>query len=154
MNLITKDTYYTKGYKYRTSESIAVMLPLLPEKELSSDAKMITLMREGLLFISAGYSSDGPSGSTIDTKSFMLGAFVHDALYEMLRQGKFDSVEIKSHDGEMLSREDIRKISDIALRNICLIKNMISFRAKHIVYPAVRKGGLASASIKRKIHKA
>ncbi len=57
------------------------MLPLFPEKELCSDAKMITLLREGLLFISAGYSSDGPSAPTIDTKSFMLGAFVHDALY-------------------------------------------------------------------------
>jgi len=71
--------------KYRASESIAVILPLFPEKELCSDAKMINLLRERLLFISAGYSSDGPSGPTIDTKSFMLGAFVHDALYEMLR---------------------------------------------------------------------
>jgi hypothetical protein len=60
------------------------MLPLSPEKELCSDAIMITLLREGLLFISVGYSSDGPSGPTIDAKSFMLGAFVHDALYEAM----------------------------------------------------------------------
>jgi hypothetical protein len=56
------------------------MMPLFPEKELCSDAKMIILLREGLLFISVGYSSDGPSGPTINTKSFILGAFVHDAL--------------------------------------------------------------------------
>ena len=153
MNLITQDTYYTTDYKYRTSESIAVLLPLLPEKELCSDAKMISMLREGLLFISAGYSSDGPSGPTIDTKSFMLGAFVHDALYEMLRQGKFDSVEVKDHKGNILSHEDIRKISDMALRDICLIKKMWPFRAKYIVYPAVRKGGLSSATVKREIHK-
>jgi len=48
------------------------MLPLFSEKELCSDAKMITLLREGLLFISAGYSSDGSSGPTIDTKSFII----------------------------------------------------------------------------------
>ena len=153
MDLLSKHTYYTKGYKYRTSESIAVMLPIFPEKELCSDAKMITITREGLLFISAGYSSDGPSGPSIDTDNFMLGSFVHDALYEMLRQGKFDSVAVTNDYDGVLTHESIRKIADDVLYYICKVKGMSKLR-RWYVYRGVREGGLAAASIKRKIHKA
>lgn len=153
MNLLTKHTYYTKGYKYRTAESIAVMFPIYPEKELCSDAKLITFTREGLLFISAGYSSDGPSGPSVDTDNFMLGAFVHDAIYELLRQGKFDNVEVRDGNGAVLSHEQIRKISDKGLREIVRIKGMSKFRSWY-VYKGVRKGGIESALKRRKIHKA
>jgi hypothetical protein len=33
---------------------------------------------------------------------------------EMLRQGKFGSVEVKDHKGNILSHKDVRKISDMA----------------------------------------
>ena len=39
------------------------------------------------LIIRAGYASDGPSGPTYDFKTSMPGAFVHDALYELIRKG-------------------------------------------------------------------
>jgi len=41
---------------------------------------------DGGLLIKAGYSWDGPSGSAIDTKNFMQGSLVHDALYQLLRE--------------------------------------------------------------------
>ena len=50
----SQHTYYTEGYKYRTSESIFKLLEIYPEKEIRSDGKMIILTREGLLFICFG----------------------------------------------------------------------------------------------------
>lgn len=149
----SQHTYYTEGYKYRTSESIFKLLEIYPEKEIRSDGKMIILTREGLLFICSGYSSDGPSGPTIDTKSFMLAAFIHDALYELLRQGWFETIRCVDKDGKLLTHEDIRMVADRVLKAVCLEKKMLQIRANW-VYAGVRKGGVESATVKRKIFRA
>lgn len=47
----------------------------------------VWLAANGLLTMQAGYQWDGASGPAIDTKSFMRGSLVHDALYQLIRDG-------------------------------------------------------------------
>ena len=75
------------------------------------------------LSIKEGYAWDGPSGPTIDTKDFMRGALIHDALYQLLREGQ-------------LPKED-RKVADKVLKRTCLEDGMFPLRA-NVVYLAVR----------------
>jgi len=49
----------------------------------------------GTLAISAGYSWDGPSGPTIDTKTFMRGSLIHDAIYQLIREGALTLMDRK-----------------------------------------------------------
>ncbi len=49
--------------------------------------EFIRLDEDGTLHIRKGYTSDGASGCTIDTKSSMRGAYGHDALYQLSRAG-------------------------------------------------------------------
>ena len=92
---------------------------------------------EGLLIISAGYAWDGPSGITIDTKSFMRGSLFHDAVYQLLREGK-------------LIIPDGRKLADKLLRAICIEDGMWKIRAWW-VYRAVRMFGKPSSIHGRKL---
>jgi hypothetical protein len=40
---------------------------------------------------SKGYAWNGPSGPTLDTRNFMRGSLVHDALYQLMREGRMDN---------------------------------------------------------------
>lgn len=77
----------------------------------------------GTLLINARYAWDGPSGPTIDTKDFMRGSLVHDALYQLIREGLIES--------------KYRKYADELLKDICLQDGMPSWRAWY-VYTCVR----------------
>jgi hypothetical protein len=77
----------------------------------------------GILTIKKGYSWDGPSGPSIDTKNFMQGSLVHDALYQLMREG--------------ILHQHARVRADDILREICLNDGMSRFRAWY-VYLAVR----------------
>jgi len=81
---------------------------------------------DGTLIIDQGYAWDGPSGPTIDTKTFMRGSLIHDALYQLIREG-------------VLSMSDRKRVDQI-LREICLEDGMAKFRAWY-VYQGVRKFG-------------
>jgi len=85
---------------------------------------------DGLLLIHKGYAWDGASGPTIDTKNTMLGSLVHDALYQLMREGYLDI--------------EHRKRADELLRDIMISKGMAKFRAR-IWYRAVRKAARKSA---------
>lgn len=76
----------------------------------------ITLSAPGKLKVFAGYSWDGPSGPTFDTKNFMRGSLVHDALYQLIRRG--------------ICSKDKRKIFDEVLYVICRNDGMSSIRAR------------------------
>ena len=84
LNKETKHVKYTKGYKYQLVEDYSIQTSIKPYKDM--ELKFISLSKDGLLTIKAGYASDGPSGPTIDTKNSIRGAFVHDALYQLIRQ--------------------------------------------------------------------
>ena len=84
----------------------------------------------GALAIRKGYCWDGASGPTIDTKNVMKASLVHDALYQLLREGTL----IKS----------ARKKADNIFREICLEQGMSRFRAWYL-YTGLRMFGARAA---------
>ena len=121
---------YRSGYKYQLVEPYACRVAVLPEQDV--DTEFIRLERDGHLLVKRGYAWDGPSGPTLDTRNFMRGSLVHDALYQLMRQ-------------EHLSFVRWREVADRELRRMCLEDGMSRLRAWW-VYRAVRIGGGPSAS--------
>ncbi len=111
-------------YKYQLLEPCVVETGVYPAKGVVT--RFLTLVRNGNLTIYSGYAWDGPSGPTIDTKSFMRGSLVHDALYQLIRDGHLDY--------------DFKDVADDLLRQICLEDGMYKWRAWY-VHKAVRVFG-------------
>ena len=109
-----------KGYKYELMETVSVELLWLGNNCINTPYNDVL---GGKLVIKSRYAWDGASGPAIDTRNFMLGSLVHDALYQLIREGHLD----QSH----------RKPADEALRNICRQQGMSKIRAWW-VYSAVR----------------
>jgi hypothetical protein len=76
---------YKSGYKFKLIGPTYVCTAISPAKGLAVN-KWIYLTEEGKMTISDGYAWDGASGA-IDTKSIMRASLVHDALYQMIREG-------------------------------------------------------------------
>lgn len=127
---------YKKGFKYQLAEEYECTLSFKP-----SDIRLIEYIKFdtiGKLVIYKGYAWDGPSGPTIDTKTFMRGSLVHDALYQLIREGMLDP--------------SYRILADKELKRICIEDGMCKLRASY-VYWSVRKFAkyAASKENKRKI---
>lgn len=123
---------YKCGYKYQLVDPLEYMLPAyFPARSFEIDLDYLYLGRNGLLILESGYCSDGPSGPTIDTKNFMRGAFIHDALYQFMRLGHLD-------------REAYRPLADRVLYDVIREDGMWWPRAKAVYY-AVRWGGSKAA---------
>ncbi len=107
-----------KGYKYDVQDTVAVDTEIEGiETHIYGYRKpMITLWPSGRLFIFPPYAWDGPSFLAIDTKNAMRGSLVHDALYQLFREGKLD--------------RKYRKRADELLRDICIEDGMSKVRAK------------------------
>ncbi len=118
---------YRKGYKYQLVDTIAFPVTNLPTIGIETE---YILLGYGMLQIKQGYAWDGPSGPTIDTKTYMRAALAHDALYQLIRMGKLPA--------------SYRIIADKLLRQMCRDDGMSSFRASY-TYWAVRTFGGASA---------
>ena len=78
----------------------------------------------------AGYAWDGPSGPTFDTPNFMRGSLIHDALYQLMRNG--------------LLREDFREDADKEIKKACLEDGMTRFRAAYVYWSLRRFAGFAA----------
>lgn len=77
--------YYTSGYKYQLRTDCRFRLP--PEfAPYSAELPLLRLV-DCILTCKAGYATDGPSGWTVDTKNSMRGALMHDAGYQLIREG-------------------------------------------------------------------
>jgi hypothetical protein len=113
---------YREGYKYQLHDNYTIAIPLRPTVDIQTG--YIDLTADGVLTIKKGYAWDGPSGPTFDTLTFMRGALVHDALYQLMRERHLDH---KKH----------RKIADRIMRRICREDGMFVFRSWY-VYLAVR----------------
>jgi len=124
---------YRKGYKYQLAENYTIRLTIF-DHDIQSD--FINLDKQGILQIKKGYAWDGPSGPTIDTKTFMRGSLVHDVLYQLIREGKLDSL--------------YRKYADYMIREICLEDGMCRLRAWYVYVGLRRYANFAAKSKNRK----
>jgi len=79
------------------------------------ETEFIKLSKYGILTLRDKYSCDGASGPTYDSKSSMRGAFVHDALYQLMRLG--------------LLPQSIKERADLIFYELCLQDGMIKQRA-------------------------
>ena len=127
---------YKSGYKYRLENGYkidtGIKRRIIVRKNDKSSVqrgvlrtKFLSLHPDGILHILKGYCWDGPSGPTIDTRSFMRGSLVHDALYQLMRE-------------DLLER-DYRKAADQLLYDVCIEDGMSRFRAWY-VHKGVRRG--------------
>ena len=119
-----------KHYKYQLVRDYSVQIPIKPRKP--TNTRFIKLTKSGKLTVKNHYAWDGPSGPTVDTRTFMRGSLVHDALYQLMRERHLDH------------RKD-RKAADELLRDMCIQDGMSRLRARY-VYDGVRLGGRRSAT--------
>lgn len=124
---------YRSGYKYQLAETYSIVLTIQPEQRIVTD--FIRFDLDGTLTISKGYAWDGPSGPAIDTPDFMRGSLIHDAIYELIRDGHL---------------HDCRAEADDILRMICLQDGMPRARAEW-VHNAVRVFGGSAVRGKKPI---
>lgn len=113
-----------KGYKYQLLETYTVRTGLRPP--CPCRLTFAELDTDGTLTIHDGYAWDGPSGPAVDTKDFMRGSLVHDALYQLIRQGMLPT--------------DARGHADRLLRRLCQEDGMTAARAWW-VYTSLRAFG-------------
>lgn len=125
--------YYKKGYKYQLAEDYQVMdTGIIQGEEKGAYLDFIQLSSGGNLRIKKGYAFDGPSGPAIDTRNFMRGSLVHDALYQLMRERKLDP-------------QTCRDLADKLLRKMCIEDGMWKIRAWW-VYKTVKLFARSAAS--------
>jgi len=126
--LMSPHIEYQGGFKYQLHSDYRVKLSFAPPKKITTD--YISFDPDGVLEIRKGFASDGPSGPTFDTANFMRGAFIHDALYKLIRLGELPM--------------NYRALADKELHSLCLKDGMSRIRAWWI-YNALKRGGKTSA---------
>lgn len=97
---------YISGFKYKLVEDYSCQTNIFPMINIHTD--YIDLTISGKLTIRSGFLWDGPSGPAIDTKNFMRGSLIHDALYQLMREGLLDIKWRIPSDKELvkITRED------------------------------------------------
>lgn len=96
----------TRKYKYqllRKSYSCQTSI-----RKISIKTNFLQLTSKGKLTIKRGYAWDGPSGPTIDTKTFMRASLVHDALYQLMRLKRLDYTQHRQKADDLLKRQCIQ----------------------------------------------
>ncbi len=121
-----------KHWKYQLLSTYTIRLPESLHPPVL-EARFMSFAN-AYLVIYKGYCWDGPSGPTIDTKSFMRGSLTHDVLYQLIREGKLPPAA--------------RKPADELLREICIEDGMSRFRAWYC-YRSLRMFGAAAARPKK-----
>jgi hypothetical protein len=116
---------YKDGYKYQLKGDYVADTGITPDAPI--DTEYLAMSIEGMLTVRNGYAWDGPSGPTIDTLNFMRGSLVHDALYQLIREGH-------------LASDTYREAADRLLQTMCKEDGMTALRAWG-VYQGVRLGG-------------
>lgn len=113
-----------KHWKYKTVGDTFHHKAIKPEAP--SYGEFLSIAGDGTLLISGGYCYDGASFIVLDTDNVMYPALIHDALYQLIREG-------------VLKQSD-RKRADEILRELCLERGMSTIRAWSIYY-GLRAGG-------------
>lgn len=129
-----KPIRYRSGYKYQLVEEYSVEVSIRPAQPVDTD--YIALSPEGLLTVKKSYAWDGPSGPTFDTKDFMRGSLVHDALYQLLRDGYLSAA--------------FREQADLELHRLCREDGMSAFRAWYVLLSVRKFADFAASPESRK----
>lgn len=107
-------------WKYQLTSSYNIQTNIVMNEDIQED--YIYLHKSGMMTIKEGYAWDGATGG-IDTKNFMRGSLIHDALTQMIRLKRLPPSQ--------------RLNADILLKQICLEDGMCKLRAWW-VYKSVR----------------
>ena len=133
--------YYHDGLKYQLTQDLVTKTRITG---FSVRYQYTSLDTDGTLTIRAGFCWDGASGGAFDTKSIIRGSCVHDALYQLIRQGLLpDSAWIRS-------------AVDKTMRTICIEDGMWKIRAHWIIFKALERFGKKATTWKarRKVKEA
>ena len=147
MTVRIKYIKYHHSYKYELFQRAAPIQTDLTQFDISLP---YIRLKNGKLIIQAGYKWNGPSGPAIDTKNFMRGSLIHDAIYQLLRMQKLPSVyqiRVLNEQGELvdtIKQHNTRKYADELLRDLCREDGMSWLRSRW-VYRAVRMFAARSA---------
>ena len=79
---------YSKGYKYQLKETVRLQTNIAPLDPCVVQG-FIYLDPDGTLIIYHGYAWDGCSAAP-DLKGAMFASLVHDALYQLIKEGLLD----------------------------------------------------------------
>lgn len=136
-----------RKYKYRVEATEPIdpyfryKTKLIPKTTLTVPGEWLRLWGgdsafPGMIEFRSGYTWDGPSGPTFDTKNWMRASLVHDGFYQLIREG-------------FLPQSD-RKIADRIMHSILLEDGMSKTRAGWS-YLGVRVFGKWAANPKKSI---
>lgn len=114
---------YKKGYKYQVHSAYTFYTGILG---FPVSNEFLVLATDGYLTIKSGYAWDGPSGPAVDTSNFIRGSLVHDAIYQLIREG--------------LIPITFKEVADLLLVDVCKEDGMSYIRRKW-VYLAVKTFG-------------
>lgn len=76
---------YSKGYKYKTEEPLQFYAPHLMHLYIHTSYIRIS---HCMITIWPGYAWDGCSGPVVDTKKNLVPSVFHDAIYQLIREGR------------------------------------------------------------------
>ena len=111
-----------RRYKYTLFDDYRHETGITPLHAITT--RFIDLDMSGMLTIKKNYAWDGASGPVLDTKRIMRGSLVHDALYQLMRDGYLPAT--------------FRATADLELHRLCREDGMSKFRAWYVLC-AVRK---------------
>ncbi len=117
-----------RKYKYTLVENYNYKTTIIPENKIVTE--YLELDVDGSLIIKAGYAWDGATKFP-DLKTIMRGSLVHDALYQLMREGKL--------------KQSDRDASDRIIEEISIDAGMSKWLTDK-VYKAVKLFGKSSAS--------
>lgn len=80
---------YYDGLKYETAEDFWIQTPI-KGVFAQSPCGRVRLFTDGTLHIRKGFTWNGASGPTYDTKTSQRASLVHDALYYLMAEGGLD----------------------------------------------------------------
>ena len=127
-----KTVTYRDGSNYRYQLAVDYEIKIKPltncNVKTPDTHHFISLTKDGDLTIKAGYAWDGASGPAVNTKNFVRGSLVHDALYQLMRAGK-------------VNRSKHRGYADNLLREICQEDGMSRFRSWYVLKAVKTFGG-------------
>ncbi len=129
---------YRSDYKYQLANEYQLVTRVIPPKDVKTS--FIDLDISGALTIKSKYAWDGASGPVTDSSRNMRASLVHDALYQLMRDGD-------------LIKDTHRKPADKLFRELCKEDGVSRFKA-YLWYRALRMWGDPSASpqAKKMVH--